>query len=325
VFGVPVNRRRANPKEAAQGDLPAACIRRDPTRAPEDLFSGAAYTRRVTAIEFVDVTRRFPLPRGGTYVAVEAVSFAVAPGEFVAIVGPTGGGKSTLLNLAAGLIRPTAGTVASFGRPVDGINRRAAYLFQQDVLLPWKTALDNVVLGPLLHRRPRREADALARRWLARVGLAGFEHRYPHQLSGGMRKRVALAQSLIVGPEILLMDEPFSALDVQTRALMENDLLRLWQEDRKTVLFVTHDLEEGIALADRVLVLSAGPGARIIGTHPVALPRPRDVTEVRLDPRFQDVYRAVWGQLRGEVLRAYATSVPAPAAVRQPGGTAAAP
>jgi sulfonate transport system ATP-binding protein len=280
--------------------------------APEDLLSGGAYRRRVNAIEFAGVTRRFAVPGGGTYAAVEDVSLSVAPGEFVAIVGPTGGGKSTLLNLAAGLIQPSAGTVSSFGQRVDGINRRAAYLFQQDVLLPWKTALDNVVLGPLLRRRPKDQAEALARQWLARVGLRGFENRYPHQLSGGMRKRVALAQSLIVGPEILLMDEPFSALDVQTRALMENDLLRIWQDDRKTVLFVTHDLEEAIALADRVLVLSAGPGARIIGAHTAALPRPRDVTEVRLDPAFQDVYRAVWGQLRGEVLRAYAATAPAP-------------
>ena len=266
---------------------------------------GGAYTRRVNAIEFTGVSRRFAVPRGGAYVAVDSVSLSVAPGEFVAIVGPTGGGKSTLLNLAAGLIRPTAGTVLSFGQPLEGLNRRAAYLFQQDVLLPWKTALDNVELGPLLRRRPKAAAESLAREWLARVGLRGFENRYPHQLSGGMRKRVALAQSLIVGPEILLMDEPFSALDVQTRALMENDLLRIWQDDRKTVLFVTHDLEEAIALADRVLVLSAGPGARIIGSHAVALPRPRDVTEVRLEPAFQDVYRAVWSQLRGEVLRAY--------------------
>jgi NitT/TauT family transport system ATP-binding protein len=288
----------------------------------KDLLSGGAYRRRVNALEFVDVTRRFAVSGAGIYVAVEAVSLSVAPGEFVAIVGPTGGGKSTLLNLAAGLIRPTAGTVSSFGAPVDGINRRAAYLFQQDVLLPWKTALDNVVLGPLLRRQPRDRAEALARQWLARVGLRGFEGRYPHELSGGMRKRVALAQSLIVGPEILLMDEPFSALDVQTRALMENDLLRIWQDDRKTVLFVTHDLEEAIALADRVLVLSAGPGARIIGAHTVTLPRPRDVTEVRLDPAFQDVYRSVWAQLRGEVLRAYAAAAP-DAGTRAGGGDAA--
>ncbi len=264
----------------------------------------------VAALEFYDVARRFPVPGGGTYAALEGVSFAVARGEFLAIVGPTGGGKSTLLNLAAGLLRPSAGQVLAFGAPVDGVNRRAAYLFQQDVLLPWKTALENVMLGPLLHRQPRREAQEHAMRWLARVGLAGFENRYPHQLSGGMRKRVALAQSLIVGPEILLMDEPFSALDVQTRALMENDLLRLWQEDRKTVVFVTHDLDEAIALADRVLVLSAGPGARVLGSHPVALPRPRDVTEIRLHPAFVEVYREIWAQLRGEVLRAYAARAP---------------
>jgi NitT/TauT family transport system ATP-binding protein len=222
------------------------------------------------------------------------------------VVGPTGCGKSTILSLAAGLLRPTAGRVRSLGGEVAGINRHAAYLFQQDVLLPWKTALENVMLGPLLHRWPRGRARDEARDWLARVGLGGFENRYPHQLSGGMRKRVALAQSLIVGPSILLMDEPFSALDIQTRELMENDLLRLWQEDRKTILFVTHDLEEAIALSDRVLVMAAGPGSRVLGAHPVPLPRPRDVTEVRLHPRFRDVYQAIWAQLREEVLRAYA-------------------
>lgn len=257
------------------------------------------------ALEFASVVRRFPTPGGGSFLALAGLSFQVAQGEFVAIVGPTGGGKSTLLNIAAGLLKPSEGRVFAFGDPVDGLNRRAAYLFQQDVLLPWKTALENVMLGPLLHRWPPSRAREEARAWLTRVGLAGFEDRYPHQLSGGMRKRVALAQSLIVGPEILLMDEPFSALDVQTREFMENDLLTIWQEHRKTVLFVTHDLEEAIALSDRVLLLSAGPGARVIGSFPVTLPRPRDVTEVRLDPAFREIYRNIWEQLRGEVVRAY--------------------
>jgi len=258
------------------------------------------------ALAFDDVSRDFAVPGGITYPALERVSFTVERGEFLALVGPTGCGKSTILSLAAGLLRPTRGRVLGFGARLGGLNRHAAYLFQQDVLLPWKTALDNVMLGPLLHRWPRGRAQEEARRWLTRVGLAGFENRFPHQLSGGMRKRVALAQSLIIGPAILLMDEPFSALDVQTRELMENDLLALWQEDRKTILFVTHDLEEAIALSDRVLVLAAGPGTRVIGSHPVTLPRPRDVTEVRLHPGFRQVYQTIWAQLRGEVLRAYA-------------------
>ncbi len=258
------------------------------------------------ALVFDDVSRGFAVPGGTTYPALERVTFSVTPGEFLAIVGPTGCGKSTILSLAAGLLRPTSGRVLTFNAHLEGLNRHAAYLFQQDVLLPWKTALDNVMLGPLLHRWPRGRAHDESLRWLARVGLAGFENRFPHQLSGGMRKRVALAQNLIVGPAILLMDEPFSALDVQTRELMENDLLALWQDDRKTILFVTHDLEEAIALSDRVLVLAAGPGTRVIGSHPVTLPRPRDVTEVRLHPGFRQVYQTIWGQLRGEVLRAYA-------------------
>jgi NitT/TauT family transport system ATP-binding protein len=266
------------------------------------------------ALMFDDVGRHFAVRGGTTYPALERVSFTVARGEFLAIVGPTGCGKSTILTLAAGLLRPTSGRVLVFNALLEVINRHAAYLFQQDVLLPWKTALDNVMLGPLLHRWPRRRARDEARRWLARVGLAGFENRFPHQLSGGMRKRVALAQSLIVGPAILLMDEPFSALDVQTRELMENDLLTLWQEDRKTILFVTHDLEEAIALSDRVVVLAAGPGTRVIGSYPVTLPRPRDVTEVRLHPGFRQVYQTIWAQLRGEVLRAYAAQAQAGAA-----------
>ena len=272
-------------------------------RALRDLEVASEHTGPALALE--DVTRQFAIAGGAMYQALDRVSFAVARGEFLAIVGPTGCGKTTILSLAAGLLRPTSGRILTFNAPLERLNRRAAYLFQQDVLLPWKTALENVMLGPLLHRWPRRSAAEEAHRWLTRVGLAGFEDRFPHQLSGGMRKRVALAQSLIVGPAILLMDEPFSALDVQTRELMENDLLALWQEERKTIVFVTHDLEEAIALSDRVLVLAAGPGTRVIGTHAIALPRPRDVTEVRLHPAFREVYQTIWAQLRGEVLRAY--------------------
>jgi NitT/TauT family transport system ATP-binding protein len=284
-------------------------------RAVRDLEVASEHTGPALALE--DVSRQFAIAGGAMFQALDRVSFTVARGEFLAIVGPTGCGKTTILSLAAGLLRPTSGRILTFNAPLERLNRRAAYLFQQDVLLPWKTALENVMLGPLLHRWPRRPAAEEARRWLARVGLAGFEDRFPHQLSGGMRKRVALAQSLIVGPAILLMDEPFSALDVQTRELMENDLLALWQEERKTIVFVTHDLEEAIALSDRVLVLAAGPGTRVIGTHPIALPRPRDVTEVRLHPAFREVYRTIWAQLRGEVLRAYGAQ-----GARTRGGTA---
>jgi len=258
------------------------------------------------AVSFATVCKRFPTPDGHSYTAIEDVTFSVRHGEFVSIVGPTGCGKSTLLNLAAGLAQADGGSVEVFGDPLVGLNHFATYLFQQDVLLPWKTAEDNVGLGLLFQRMPAPEARAHARQWLARVGLAGFEDRYPHQLSGGMRKRVALAQSLIVNPEILLMDEPFSALDVQTRQFMENDLLRIWAEDRKTVLFVTHDLEEAVALADRVVVFSSGPAAHLIGEYPTALPRPRDVAEIRLERGFLEVYRSIWHHLQAEVRRAYA-------------------
>jgi NitT/TauT family transport system ATP-binding protein len=242
----------------------------------------------------------------GAYVAVEGVSLRVSEGEFVSLVGPTGCGKSTLLNVAAGLLPPTRGEVLLEGRPLRGLNPKAGYLFQQDAILPWKTALDNVALPLVFRGVPLKEARARARAWLAKVGLERFPDRYPHQLSGGMRKRVGLAQVLIADPKLLLMDEPFSALDIQTRQLMENELLRLWQEDRKTVLFVTHDLEEAIALSDRVVVLAAGPASRPIGDFPIPLPRPRDVAEIRLTPEFLRLHREIWDLLRGEVMRAHA-------------------
>jgi NitT/TauT family transport system ATP-binding protein len=240
------------------------------------------------------------------YTAVRDATLRVAAGEFVAVVGPTGCGKSTLLNVAAGLLEPSAGAVRVCGAPLVGLNRRAGYLFQADALMPWRNALANVTAGLEFRGASREEATAKGEEWLRRVGLAGFGDRYPHQLSGGMRKRVALAQTLILNPEILLMDEPFSALDVQTRQLMENELLDLWSADRKSVVFITHDLEEAIALSDRVVVLSAGPETRPIGEFAIDLPRPRDVSEIRLTPRFIEIHARIWHAMKQEVLKGYA-------------------
>ncbi len=240
---------------------------------------------------------------GQRYTAVRDVTLAVGPGEFVSVVGPTGCGKSTLLNVAAGLLAPSTGSVRVFGAELAGINRRAGYMFQAESLMPWRSALQNVAAG--LQFRGVGDADAQADEWLRRVGLGGFGDRYPHQLSGGMRKRVSLAQTLVLDPDIILMDEPFSALDIQTRQLMENEVLALWAEKKKAVLFITHDLDEAIALSDRVIVLSAGPASHPIGEFTVDLKRPRDVAEVRTMPRFIELHEAIWSVLREEVLKGY--------------------
>jgi NitT/TauT family transport system ATP-binding protein len=260
------------------------------------------------ALENISVT--FAARAAGTnpYTAVRDTTLVIGRGEFVSVVGPTGCGKTTLLNVAAGLLAPSAGRVRVLDTELSGINRRAGYLFQTDALMPWLNALDNVAVGLMYRGRPRSEARDSAHRWLARVGLSGHGHRYPHQLSGGMKKRVALAQTLIMDPQILLMDEPFSALDIQTRQLMENELLDLWSADRKSVVFITHDLEEAIALSDRVVVLSAGPETRPIGEYPIDLPRPRDVAEIRLAPRFVELHRDIWHTMKDEVMKGYVQS-----------------
>jgi NitT/TauT family transport system ATP-binding protein len=259
------------------------------------------------ALELADVTCTFAsrASRTDRYTAVRNTSLAIAPGEFVSVVGPTGCGKSTLLNVSAGLLSPSSGTVKVFGKTLDGINRRAGYMFQADGLMPWRSALDNVTAGLVFRGMSKSEADARGEEWLKRVGLGGFGDRYPHQLSGGMRKRVAMAQTLILDPDIILMDEPFSALDIQTRQLMENELLDLWAAKRKAVLFITHDLDEAISMSDRVVVLAAGPGTHPIGEFTIDLPRPRDVAEIRSHPRFVELHAQIWGVLREEVLKGY--------------------
>jgi NitT/TauT family transport system ATP-binding protein len=256
------------------------------------------------AIELRNVTKRFVSPTGKAFTALRDLHLRVGEGEFVAVVGPTGCGKSTTLALVAGLEPPSVGDVRVFGEEVHSVPRSVGYVFQRDAVFPWKSVIDNVAIGPQFRGTPKRDAESQAREWVARVGLGGFERYYPHQLSGGMRKRVALAQTLINGPRILLMDEPFSALDVQTRALMENELLDLWSSTGASVVFVTHDLEEAIALSDRVVVITAGPGT-VKGEYQVDLPRPRNLAEVRFQPRFVQLYEEIWKDLRDEVLVSY--------------------
>jgi NitT/TauT family transport system ATP-binding protein len=261
---------------------------------------------RAAQIELTGVTKRFATPSGSLFTAIRDVDITIGAGKFCAVVGPSGCGKSTALSLVSGLDRPSAGTVRVGGEPVEGITAGTSFMFQADALMPWKTVLDNVALGPVFRGVPKKQAQAQAREWVRRVGLAGFEQHHPHQLSGGMRKRVSMAAALINEPSILLMDEPFGALDVQTKAMMSNELLGLWEQGKPSVIFVTHDLEEAIALADQVVVMTAGPGT-VKGVYDIDLPRPRGaVQEIRFQPRFLELHHQIWESLREEVERAYA-------------------
>ena len=254
------------------------------------------------------VTKRFLTPSGEAFTALDDVTFSVEPGQFCAVVGPTGCGKSTTLSLVSGLDRPSEGTIVVGGKPVDGVTDGIGVMFQADALLPWKTVLGNVAMGPVFRRVPKKEALSSARDWLRRVGLAGFEDRYPHQLSGGMRKRVAMAAALINEPRVLIMDEPFGALDVQTKAIMSTELLTLWEQLRPSVIFITHDLDEAVALADRVVVMTSSPGS-VKAVYDIDLPRPRgSVQEIRFQPRFVELQHQIWDTLREEVERAYAAT-----------------
>jgi NitT/TauT family transport system ATP-binding protein len=285
-------------------------------RAGADMTIGGGHppveAARAEEIELTGVTKRFVSPTGSLLTAIRDVDLLIEPGQFCAIVGPTGCGKSTTLSLVSGLARPSAGSVRVGGQEVDGIATGMSFMFQADALLPWKTVLGNVAMGPRFQGVPKKEAQAEAREWLRRVGLTGFEDHHPNQLSEGMRKRTSLAAALINRPSILLMDEPFGALDVQTKAIMSNELLGLWEQTRPSVIFITHDLEEAVALADKVVVMTVGPGT-VKGVFDIDLPRPRGaVQEIRFDPRFLELHHQIWNSLREEVQRAYERTATAP-------------
>ena len=261
-------------------------------------------------LELRSLTKRFADPGRGERTVVHGFDLDVRPGEFCALIGPTGCGKSTVLSMIAGLERPDSGAILADGAELTGTDPRTGFVFQNDAVFPWKTVLANVAAGPRFRGAGKHEATDQALDWIRRVGLSGFEQHYPHQLSGGMRKRVALAQTFVNRPRILLMDEPFSGLDAQTRQIMAGELLGLWEALGTSVLFVTHDLEEAIALADRVVVLTARP-ATVKEEFTVDLPRPRSPRDIRFHPRFVELHEEIWSRLSGEVQIAYAEATTA--------------
>ncbi len=256
------------------------------------------------------VHKWFPTPSGTPYQVLGGISLDVYPGEFLSLVGPSGCGKSTLLRIIAGLVPIEAGEICLDGEPVSQSRRRLGFVFQQDALLPWRTVFENIALGLRIHRFPKREVTDRVNEWIGRVGLRGFESYYPARLSGGMRKRVAIAQTLSYDPDVILMDEPFAHLDVQTRHILEEDLMNLCADGKRTILFVTHDLDEAIGLSDRVVVQHAGPASRVRSEHAVPLPRPRHLVEDRAHPTFIELSQTLWQQLREEVSHAYADYAP---------------
>jgi NitT/TauT family transport system ATP-binding protein len=256
----------------------------------------------MSALAVHQLGKTYRARRGGREVeALRDVNLTVPEGEFVALVGASGSGKSTFARLVGGLDAPTRGTISVGGRPVTGPGRDRGFVFQADRLFPWRTVLDNVAFGLQAQGTPRRAARAAAAQVVERVGLAGFEGAYPHELSGGMRQRVNLARALATDPALLLMDEPFASLDAQTREVMQAELLRVWARQRKTVIFITHQIDEAVYLADRVVVLSARPGT-VRADLPIDLPRPRPLA-VKRQPAFAAYAERIWRLVRHDVLR----------------------
>ena len=253
-------------------------------------------------IRFEGVGKTF-LIRTGPVVAVEAITIDIPAGSFFVIVGPSGCGKTTLLRMAAGLETPTTGTI-TIGR--DRTDRPAnSMIFQGDSIFPWMTVFDNAAYGLRMRNAPAREIDEVVAHYLDRTGLTKFAKAYPHQLSGGMKQRVSIARAFANDPEVLLMDEPFSALDEQNRTLLQEELLRIWEETKKTVLFITHSVDEAVTLGDKIMVMTAQPG-REKAIIDVPFPRPRKVLELRAEPAYGELVYHIWGQLRDEVQAAKA-------------------
>jgi NitT/TauT family transport system ATP-binding protein len=238
--------------------------------------------------------------RGKNVLALDAIDLTVTEGEFVTIVGPSGCGKSTLLNLIVGLLRSSSGRILFRGNPINGITTKIGYVTQKDNLLPWRTLIENVEIALEIRSVTKNERRERARELIARVGLSGFEDLYPHELSGGMRQRANIIRTLIYDPELILMDEPFGPLDAQTRVVLQEQLLALWSSTKKTILFITHDLVEAIALADRVVLMTSRPG-KIKSIAPVGISRPRDVYQIHEHREFRVVYESLWRELRPEV------------------------
>jgi len=238
--------------------------------------------------------------RGKTVVALDGVDLTVAEGEFVTVVGPSGCGKSTLLNLIVGLLRANQGRIVFRGAPIDGICTKIGYVTQKDNLLPWRTLIENVEIALEIKGVAKDARRARARELIEQVGLGGFEDHYPHELSGGMRQRANIVRTLIYDPELILMDEPFGPLDAQTRIVLQDQLLKLWFAAKKTIIFITHDLIEAIALADRVVLMSSRPG-RIKSVENIPIRRPRDVFKIHESPEFRIAYEKLWRELRPEV------------------------
>lgn len=246
-------------------------------------------------VEVSQVSKRFDRP-GASFIALQDINFKVEEGEFVSLVGSSGCGKSTMLNIIAGLIKPDQGQVMIRGVAVKGVDRSVGYTFQQATLLPWRSVRSNVEMGLELRGVNQKERSRIAQDLIEQVGLTEFGDAYPHQLSGGMVKRAEIVRVLAIDPQLLLMDEPFGALDAQTKIHMQNMLLDLLQRVRKTVIFITHDLEEAVVLSDRIITMRARPG-RVIQEHTIRLKRPRDSRQARLDPDFVSCLKPVWDDI----------------------------